>query len=113
VLIDGPKDFNAVVLAVKLLQTKKPCVVFMHDFPANSAARKFVAEHWPTAFLSDDSAFASFRSLDDERDPLLGKRVRGYGTFACLPGEFPEPAFRLRFKLLLARIASHFSGSKS
>jgi hypothetical protein len=113
VLIDGPKDFNAVVLALKLLQTKKPCIVFMHDFPASSAARKFVVRHWPTAFFSDDSAFASLRSIDDERDPLLEKRVRRYGTFACLPGELPEPALRLRFKLLLARIASHFRSSQS
>src|SRR2546423_4608328 len=31
VLIDGPKDFRAIKLAVDLLRTRKPCVVFVHD----------------------------------------------------------------------------------
>ena len=104
VLIDGPKDFNAISLALQLLKTGKPCAVFMHDFPAGTAPRKFVARHWPTAFFSDDPLFASFRSLDDERDPLLEKRTRGYGTFACLPRELPKPYWRLRLALFLARL---------
>jgi predicted O-methyltransferase YrrM len=113
VLIDGPKDFNAISLALQLLKTGKPCTVFMHDFPANTAPRKFVAQHWPAAFFSDDPTFESFRSLDDERDPLLDKRVRRYGTFACLPRELPRPASRLRFDLLLARVASHLTSGRS
>lgn len=104
VLIDGPKDFNAISLALQLLRTGNPCTVFMHDFPANTAPRKFVERHWPTAFFSDDPDFASFRSLDDERDPLLEKRTRGYGTFACLPRELPAPYWRLRLALLIARL---------
>src|ERR1700736_4824335 len=31
-LIDGPKDFRALKLAVDLLRTGKLCVVFIHDF---------------------------------------------------------------------------------
>jgi len=42
VLIDGPKDFRALKLALDLLRTGKPCAVFVHDFPPNSAQRKFV-----------------------------------------------------------------------
>src|SRR3954469_8422955 len=104
VLIDGPKDFNAISLALQLLKTGKPCTVFMHDFPANTGPRNFVTRHWPTAFFSDDPLFAAFRSLDDERDPLLETRARRYGTFACLPGGLPASYWRLRLALLLARL---------
>ena len=104
VLIDGPKDFNAVVLAVEILQTGKPCVVFMHDFPAGAPARKFVARHWPNAFFSDDPALQTLRAIDEERDPLRGKRARGYGIFACLPAGLPKPLWRLRLSLFLARL---------
>jgi predicted O-methyltransferase YrrM len=104
VLIDGPKDFNAVLLAVEVLQTGKPCAVFMHDFPANAPARKFVARHWPNAFFSDDPALQTLRAIDDARDPLREKRARGYGTFACLPAELPKPLWRLRLALSLARL---------
>src|SRR5438270_4745331 len=31
VLIDGPKDFRALKLAIDLLRTGKPCAVFIHD----------------------------------------------------------------------------------
>src|SRR5438045_4569573 len=36
VLIDGPKDFRALKLAIALLRTGKPCAVFIHDFPLDS-----------------------------------------------------------------------------
>jgi len=113
VLIDGPKDFNAISLALQILRTGKPCAVFMHDFPENGVPRQFLSRHWPTAFFSDDPLFASFRSLDDERDPLLEKRVRRYGTFACLPSELPEASLRLRLELMVARVASHLRTSRS
>src|SRR5438552_205553 len=32
-LIDGPKDFRALRLAIDLLRTGKPSTVFVHDFP--------------------------------------------------------------------------------
>src|SRR5438477_11935796 len=67
VLIDGPKDFRALKLAVDLLRTGKPCAVFVHDFPPNSPQRKFVERNFPNAFFGDDSLFQSFQSLDNER----------------------------------------------
>jgi predicted O-methyltransferase YrrM len=103
VLIDGPKDLNAVLLALEVLQTGKPCLIFMHDFPKGTSARKFVARHWPRAFFSDDPALQDLRSIDDARDPLREKRARGYGTFACLPSGLPKPLWRLRLYLFLAR----------
>src|SRR6266702_6195897 len=36
VLIDGPKDFRALKLAVDLLRTGKPSTVFIHDFPTGA-----------------------------------------------------------------------------
>jgi len=106
VLLDGPKDFRALGLAAELLRTGKPCTVFLHDLPADAPARKFIATHWPGAFFADEPSLQRFRALDDERDPLLGKRTRRYGIFACLPAGLPEPLWRLRLKLFFARMAS-------
>src|SRR5438874_5340476 len=32
VLIDGPKDFRALKLALDLMRTERPCAAFVHDF---------------------------------------------------------------------------------
>ena len=101
VLIDGPKDFRAIKLAVDLLRTNKPCVVFVHDFPPNSPQRKFVGRNFPTAFFGDDPIFQRFQSLDDERDPRPNSQ-RGYGIFVCLPPPMPMSYWKLRFRLLTA-----------
>jgi Methyltransferase domain len=101
VLIDGPKDFRALKLAIDLLRTNKPCVVFVHDFPPNSAQRKFVERNFPSAFFGDDPLFRRFQSLDDERDPRANPQ-RGYGIFACLPPPLPASYWKLRFRLLTA-----------
>src|SRR6266446_6661036 len=84
VLIDGPKEFRALKLALDLLRTEKPCAVFIHDFPPNSPWRKFVERNWPDAFFGDDPLFQRFQSLDDERDSRPNPQRR-YGIFACLP----------------------------
>src|SRR5438105_15471969 len=51
VLIDGPKDFRALKLALELLRTGKPSTVFVHDFPPGSPWRTFVERNWPAAFF--------------------------------------------------------------
>src|SRR5204862_1474399 len=51
VLIDGPKEFRGVELALELLRTGRPCVVFVHDFPPGSRWRKFVEREFPGAFF--------------------------------------------------------------
>jgi Methyltransferase domain len=101
VLIDGPKDFRALRLAIDLLRTEKPCAVFIHDFPANSPQRKFVERNWPDAFFGDDPLFQRFQSLDDERDPRPNPQRR-YGIFVCLPPPLPASYWELRLRLLLA-----------
>jgi protein-L-isoaspartate O-methyltransferase len=100
VLIDGPKDFRALKLALDLLRTGKPCAVFVHDFPPNSAQRKFVERNWPNAFFGDDPLFQRFQSLDNERDPRPNPQRR-YGVFACLPARLPTSHFLLRLRLML------------
>jgi len=103
VLIDGPKDFRALLLALDLLRTEKPCTVFVHDFPPGAPWRKFVERHWPGAFFGDDPLFERFRVLDEERDPKRDERRRGYGIFACLPPDLPAPYWRLRLGLSFTR----------
>lgn len=99
-LIDGPKDFRALKLALDLIRTGKPCAVFVHDFPPNSPQRKFVERNFPDAFFGDDPLFQHFQSLDNERDPRPNPQRR-YGTFVCLPPPLPAPYFLLRLRLML------------
>lgn len=99
ILIDGPKGFRAIKLAVDLLRTGKPCAVFVHDFPRNSPQRKFVARNFPSAFFGDDPLFTRFQTLDNERDPRPNPQRR-YGIFVCLPPALPMSYWKLRFKLL-------------
>jgi predicted O-methyltransferase YrrM len=106
VLIDGPKGFRALKLALQLLRSGKPCAVFVHDFPSSAPWRKFVERNWPGAFFGDDSSFERFQALDNERDPRRDQRRRGYGIFACLPSHLPAPYWQLRLRLSLARILS-------
>jgi hypothetical protein len=104
VLIDGPKDFRALKLALDLLRTGKPCAVFVHDFPPNSPQRKFLERNWPNAFFGDDPLFKRFQSLDDERDPRPNPQRR-YGIFAGLPPPMPASYWQLRMKLLLGSMS--------
>ena len=53
VLIDGPKEFRGVELALELLRMGKPCAVFVHDFPPGSRWRKFVEREFSNAFAID------------------------------------------------------------
>jgi len=99
VLIDGPKDFRALKLAVDLLRTGKPSTVFVHDFPLGSPQRKFVERNFPNAFFGDDPLFQRFQSLDNERDPRPNPQ-RGYGIFVCLPPPLTTSYWKLRFRLL-------------
>jgi hypothetical protein len=99
VLIDGPKDFRALKLAIDLVRTGKPCAVFVHDFPPGSPPRKFVERNFPNAFFGDDPLFQRFQSLDQERDPRPNPQRR-YGIFVCLPPPLPMLYWKLRFRLL-------------
>lgn len=98
VLIDGPKDFRALKLAVDLLGTGKPCVVFVHDFPPSSSQRKFVERNFPNGWFGDDPLFARFKGLDGQRDPRPNPQRR-YGIFCCLPPPVPPLNLLARLRL--------------
>jgi len=99
VLIDGPKDFRALKLAIDLLHTRKPCTVFIHDFPPNSPPRKFVERNFPGTWFGDDPLFQRFQGLDIERDQRPNP-LRRYGIFVCLPPPLPSLDLRSRLRLL-------------
>ena len=106
VLIDGPKGFRAVELALEILRTGKPCAVFVHDFPPGAPWRRFVERYWPNVFFGDDPLFEPFRALDRGRDPRgtqAGEKAGQYGIFACFPPGLPKAYWRLRFALLFAQ----------
>ncbi len=110
VLIDGPKDFRAVKLAIDLLRTGKPSAVFVHDFPPSSPQRKFVERNFPNAFFGDDPLFRRFQELDVERDPrrsgvevtVSATGLRRYGVFVCLPSPLPPLGLLSRLRLFFA-----------
>ena len=104
VLIDGPKEFRALKLALSLLRTRKPSVVFLHDFAAGTPWRQFLDCHWPGAFFSDHPEFLRrFSWLDDfDQAPRDWRRPRPT-TFACLPATLPAPYHVLLSKIVLTR----------
>jgi predicted O-methyltransferase YrrM len=110
VLIDGPKEFRALKFALRLLRTGKPCAVLIHDFHHDQPARKFVEQHWPGAFFSDDPAFAvHLRELNLRigRDPNSKHAV---APFVCLPAGLPAPYSILLLRIVWARAVSVAAG---
>jgi len=108
VLIDGPKEFRALKLALRLLATGKPCAVFIHDFYRGQPARKFVERHWPGAFFSDDPALAArFRDLGSQIDPTYDPDSKHSASpFVCLPPNLPASYPALLFRIIWARAVS-------
>jgi predicted O-methyltransferase YrrM len=108
VLIDGPKEFRALKLALRLLVTGKPCAVLIHDFYRGQPARKFIERHWPGAFFSDDPALAArFRDLGSQIDPAYDPDSKHSASpFVCLPPNLPASYSALLFKIIWARAVS-------
>ncbi len=100
VLIDGPKDFRAVKLALELLRTGRPAAVFVHDLWPGSPARGFVDRGLPSAFLSDAPGWVRrYAELDSHRETLPAFPENGriiYGaTLGCFPGGTENYSARL------------------
>ena len=100
ILIDGPKDFRAVKLALRLLRTGKPAVVFVHDLWLGSPVRCFVDRYLTTAFLSDHPEWVRrYSRLDSSsRIPPTSSGVvrRAYGaTLACFTPAAENYSLRL------------------
>jgi hypothetical protein len=98
VVIDGPKDYRGLKLAIALLAHQRPHAVFMHDCYQGSEERTFLQRAIPNALFSDDPQFEELaRELDARcfekqggagwRPHLYkGRQQASYGpTYACLP----------------------------
>ena len=96
VLIDGPKDFRALKLALRLLRTGKPLAVFLHDLRRGIPVRRFLEKQVPSVFFSDAPEFLSRYGFVGTREPrplkggaLPTNVVDGLreGAMGCIPGE--------------------------
>ena len=95
VLIDGPKGFRGLRLALSLLASGKPALVFVHDTGVDTAERNFLERHLPDCLYSDQ---ADFVAVAHGLDAAVADTIppphryngtapaRGYGYgLACLP----------------------------
>lgn len=99
VLIDGPKHFRAIRLALELMSTGKPEAVFIHDVDRSVPERHYLDQSVPGLVYSDEPEFVKeFSSLDDKCWPVGGAHdtawepyqfgvgdLRSYGpTMGCM-----------------------------
>ena len=106
ILIDGPKGFRGLRLALRLLATGRVTQVFVHDCAYGTEERAFLDAHFRGALYSDSIEFARVahvldatcwadlppdRRFDGERPP----RAYGYGL-ACIPFD-PAVPYRMLF----------------
>jgi hypothetical protein len=108
-LIDGPKGFAAVRLALRLLAQRRVAMLFLHDVRPGTPERAFLERHLPATLYSDDPRFAGLaHALDAPARPLPAGSDSwengGYGySLACLAFE-PGAAYRrLRLACLFRR----------
>lgn len=86
VLIDGPKGFKALRLAMHLFAGTGCDAIFIHDLYPGMDERNFIEAHFPEAKFSDDYRWAAGvadldRSADNYLAPLqkIGARADGCG----------------------------------
>ena len=94
-MIDGPKMFLAVRLALSLLSTGKAAYVFIHDTPKGTTERSFLDLFMPECRFSDHRGVAEVtHDMDREVGEMLPVEQKlegfhgnfGYGfTLACIP----------------------------
>jgi len=95
-IIDGPKGYRGLRLALHLLSQGKMPFVFMHDTAIDSPERRYLSQRMPETSYSDLPAFSEIaHSLDqgvwdelpnDHRWTPTGAPAAGYGfSLACLP----------------------------
>lgn len=115
VLIDGPKGFRSVRLAIQLLATGKVPFVFVHDLTFKSPERNFIDANFAEARSSDNREFAeSAHYIDRSVSSLIpaNQQIEGFsGEFGygfcltCLP-YYPGRAYN--WLLFRARMADLF-----
>ncbi|HMG60525.1 MAG TPA: hypothetical protein VK583_12400 [Burkholderiales bacterium] len=116
ILVDGPKGFRGLRLALRLLATGRVKQVFVHDCAYGTEERAFLDAHLRGPLYSDSIEFARVarvldagcstdippdRRFDGERPP----RAYGYGL-ACIPFD-PAVSYRTLFaRAVIAGIRS-------
>ncbi len=118
VVIDGPKGFRAVRLALGLLAQGRCDTVFVHDMCVGTRERRFLDAHVPGVFYSDDPAFVEAAHRLDARctDAIPPARRRealdggpGYGfSMACLTRRPGVSYGGLRARAALAGLMRRF-----
>lgn len=106
VLIDGPKDFRALKLALRLLRTGKPSAVYVHDLWLGSPARDFVDRYLSSALLSDDPTWVQhYASLDSQRPIPPGVLPEFRRAYGATLGRFESSDDNYGLRLLQCRAA--------
>jgi hypothetical protein len=106
ILIDGPKDFRALKLALRLLSGGKPAAVFVHDLWLGSPARNFVDSCLPAALLSDDPQWVQRYAKLDSTKPAPAAPPEGRRAYGATLGRFEagaEPYFLRQFQCRAAQ----------
>ena len=111
-IIDGPKGFRALRLALRLLAQGRIGMVFLHDVGPGTPERRFLEKHLPDTLYSDAPGFAGVAHVLDgaaSGEIPAGHRWEaggaplGYGyTLACLQ---LNPEINYRRLLWAARAA--------
>lgn len=91
VLIDGPKGYKAIRLAIKALKYKNARKIFIHDTSHDTRERHFLNNHLPDTLYSDTHSIAKLNyKLDHHRKIEISSRYRykinkpyGY-SLACI-----------------------------
>jgi predicted O-methyltransferase YrrM len=111
-IIDGPKGYRGLRLALRLLASGKTPLVFVHDASTGSQERRYLSRRMSEAVYSDLPAFAEIaHHLDqvaweelseDHRWTDAGAPPAGYGfSLACLPFQEKRCYRWLLFKAVL------------
>ncbi len=127
VVIDGPKHYRALRLAITLLWQRQPRAVFIHDCYLGSPERRFLDAHVPGCLFSDHTDFVeAYRALDTKCWAQITDMRRGgyriphleiqgntsYGpTFACVPFDGALPFRRLLLRLRITDLIDHWQKS--
>ncbi|MEI8289515.1 MAG: class I SAM-dependent methyltransferase [Verrucomicrobiota bacterium] len=129
VVIDGPKEYRALRLALTLLWQRQPKMVFIHDCYRGSIERHFLDKNVPGCLFSDQKEFVQrYRKFDAKCWEKTNSMIRegvfiphlnhgkgaSYGpTFACLPYNPKLPFRKLLFQLRLADMLNRVTRSVS
>jgi hypothetical protein len=119
VLIDGPKGFRGLRLALSLLATGKPSLVFVHDTAMGTPERSFLERHVPGCLFSDHPSFAAVAHKLDAAvaDTIpaghrFGDASYGY-SLACLAHRKGLDYSRLRWRAIWSGMLLRLLGRKA